>query len=92
MDNTTAGSIYNRTLPRLLFPVHVQKKKKLLMTFGTTPVCNPEVSRPDRPWDAVYSGAETCSRHIYRELYFTFNDLYLIAFYFVYLLVNMLNI
>ena len=33
-DNTTAGSIYHRTLLRLLFPVRMQKK--LLMTFGTT--------------------------------------------------------
>ena len=33
-DNTTAGSIYHRTLLRLLFPVCMQKK--LLMTFGTT--------------------------------------------------------
>ena len=34
MDNTTAGSIYHRTLLRLLFPVCMQKK--LLMTLGTT--------------------------------------------------------
>ena len=35
-DNTTAGSIYHHTFLRLLFPVRMQKKKKLLITFGTT--------------------------------------------------------